>query len=148
MFTIEPPPALRIAGIAARMPRKVPVWLTADDAVPELDRGVHDALEADDRRVVDEDVELAVGALGELHGARPVGLLADVELREDRRAARRRDLGDDLLAELAADVAEHDARALAREQPRLRLALAARGARDQGDLAVEPSHQPLPRRGS
>ena len=59
-------------------------------------------------------------------------------------AAGRGDLARDLLAELAADVAEHDARALLREQPRLGLALPARGARDQRDLAVEPSHQAVP----
>ena len=94
------------------------------------------------RGVVDEDVELAVGALGELDRARPVGSLLTSRCDEQRRAAGLVDLGGDLLAELVADVAEHDARALLREQPRLGLALPARGARDQRDLAVEPSHQP------
>ena len=76
------------------------------------------------------------------------GSLLTSSSREQRLAAGRGDLARDLLAELGADVAEHDARALLREQPRLGLALAARGARDQRDLAGEPAHQPLPSSGS
>ena len=90
---------------------------------------------ADDPGVVDEDVELAERLLGERHRPLPLRFIGDVERHVAGRLAEGR---RDLRAELVAHVAEHDARALGDEEARLRLALSASGARDQGHLAFQP----------
>src|SRR6185369_9805630 len=72
--------------------------------------------------------------------ALPLVLAAHVEVHEDRGVA---DVLGDLLALLVEDVGDDDLRALAREEPRLGLPLAACASGDDGDLAVQPTHSVL-----
>ena len=90
-----------------------------------------------DAGVVVEHVDPAVAPcrlrVHALHARR----VAHVGLVEEALAAFRRRL----LAGLATDVRDANLRALRREQDRGLAPDAARGARDDGDLAVEPAHQ-------
>jgi hypothetical protein len=57
-----------------------------------------------------------------------------------RLAARRSNLGFDLLAFVVENVSEYHGRAFSDEQPRLRGSLSARTSADQRDLAGESAH--------
>ena len=142
MFTIEPPPARRMAGMAVFMPRKTPLAFTFMRA--SQPRRVHgiggDA--AADARVVDEDVELAEGARGLGHRRLPFPLAGDVEARELRLAARPGDLLDDLAPVGLEHVGHDDGGALAREHHRLAPPHAAGPAGDDGYLACESHGRP------
>ena len=74
---------------------------------------------------------------GCLDGARPVTLLADVEVDIGGGVA---DVLGHLLAEVVEHVAQHDLGALAGEDTGFGLTLPARCSGDDGHLAVESSH--------
>src|SRR5262249_96957 len=145
MLTIAPPPRSAMLGITACMPSRHPIWFTsmtrrycsrvieaigAISRMPPLltstPRGPQPSVAAP---------PAAPPALGVLGVGGPTG-------------ARGADGGGGPFAVGVEDVAEHDARALGGEQPRLRLALPARRAGDQRDLAVEPPHQRAAARGA
>src|SRR2546422_7343014 len=72
---IAPPPALRIEGTIARIPRYVPVRLMSI---------TWRRSEAHDARVVDQHGDRAEGVLGGGHRRGPVPVARDVEAGEDR----------------------------------------------------------------
>ena len=123
-----------------------------DDRIPLGLVHVEAHLVAQDARVVDEHVEATERVDGLLHhllGARPRG---DAVVVRGGAAARGGDLVDDLLRRCrvgavavgaSAEVVDDDRRAFGGEQQRVTTADAAPGAGDDGDLAVEQTHDDL-----
>ena len=144
-----PPPRRTIAGTAACVARNIDLRSTADDAIPVFLGRLEQVLARLDPDVVVEDVE-AAPALDRrsdhgdaLAGPRDVGGVGQ------RLAALGADEPDGLLGAVLHLVDAEDARALAGEEDRRRLAVAeARAARagagHDRDLAVEPgAHRPI-----
>src|SRR5258706_5363074 len=84
MLTIAPPPALRIEGTTARVPRYVPVRLMSIHLAPGRQLGLRDYSEVHDARVVDQHGNRAEGILGSGHRCRPALVARDVEAGENR----------------------------------------------------------------
>ena len=131
----------------ARAPQRGNRRLHAEEAAHLVDvhdlevvreRHRFDRTRARDAGVVDQRVEPPEAVLRRGDAALPVRSQPDVERLVDRAVA---DLCGDLGAGLVPHVADHHARALAREQARLRLALPARRARDQHHLAFDAPHR-------
>ena len=92
-------------------------------------------------RVADKDVQRTEPRDCEVDGRLPVVFARHIEMLVQRRVA---EVGRDGGAVVVEDVAEHDTRALRHELTRLGLALAACGAGDERDLALEPAgHRPI-----
>ena len=134
MFTIEPPPrALH------RLDHGLHADVGADEVDPQqaLEGGgvlVDQGPDPVDAGVVHQDVEPAEAVDGRGDHRRPAGHVADVVGQGDRGVAEVGGHGLDLGGE---DVGEHDLGPLGDEEPGLGLALAARRAGDDRDLALE-----------
>lgn len=76
---------------------EVALEVDADDRVPLVLAHREDHPVAQDARVVDQDVELSVGGDGQLHEFSRLFVVGDVSEVGGRPAARRTDLGGDLL---------------------------------------------------
>ena len=87
-------------------------------------------------RVAHERVQAAEPRARRIDGGSPVLLLRHVEMLVPRGVA---DLGGDRGTGVVENVTEHDTRAFGRELARLRLALPARRAGHEHDLAVQPA---------
>src|SRR6266446_1752785 len=116
MLTIAPPPALRIEGTTARVPRYVPVrlmsitWRQAASSVSAITPKCTDA------RVVDQHGNRAEGILGSGHRCRPVLVARDVEAGENRVNTKFVGERSSLLFEYVRD---HNVRALGDEAARV-----------------------------
>src|SRR5690606_28739277 len=125
-------------GVLAAEEHAVQVGLV--DRAPGLERGVFRvvrdglALEPGDAGIVDDDVQPAMGAQDRLGGDAPCLLVAHVHAHRARRFAKRRRDG---AGAGRVDVGDVDRRAFGRERPGDRLADAARGPGDQGNLVLE-----------
>ncbi len=102
-----------------------------------VDRFVFELDDVMDGRVVDEDIDVPEGIDRELERVPPRVLVAHVEMHETCVVT---ELLRERLALIVEDVGDHNLRAFAHEQPCLRLALSARRAGDDGDLAFESAH--------
>ena len=131
MFTIEPPPAARDRGIAARMPRNAPTRFTSSTRRERLERLVLQRVEWMIPALLTSTVS-GPNAASAARPRGPAGSSVDVEVDVARGVA---ELGGERLARLVEDVADTTRAALAHERPRLRGALAARAAGDERDAA-------------
>jgi hypothetical protein len=114
----------------------------ADDLVPALDGLVEEAVEADDPRVVHQDVDPAVARRCDRDRGLPLRRVAYVQRLEVRIASGGHDLGGNGRACLECDVEAQHRGALEREQARVRGALTGRGAGHERDLALDAArHQ-------
>ena len=111
-----------------------------DQPVPFVERGLLDALADEDAGIVHQHVELAELLDRGVHGGGPARLAGDVERDVERLAARRLDLLRRLPAALVEHVADRHLGAGAGHQLGRRAADAARRARQERDLAVQPVH--------
>ena len=114
------------------------------DAVPRRLRGLGGAtvVGREDARVVVEDVQPAEALHGEPHHRLDLVAARDVDLHERGFAAGALDGGDGAGAELLVEVGDDDAGAFTGEQLGGAAPHAVARARDERDLAVEPSHAP------
>src|SRR5438132_215380 len=125
---IAPPPALRIEGTIARIPRYVPVRLMSI---------TWRRSEAHDARVVDQHGDRAEGVLGGGHRRGPVPVARDVEAGEDRVIA---ELVGERPPFLLEYVRDHDVGALSDEAACVAGAHSTGTARDDHRPIIETSH--------
>src|SRR2546426_6739455 len=125
---IAPPPALRIEGTIARIPRYVPVRMMSI---------TWRRSEAHDARVVDQHGDRAEGVLGGGHRRRPVPVARNVEAGEDRLIAELVGERPSLLLEYVRD---HDVRAIGDEAARVASAHSTGTARDNHCPIIETFH--------
>jgi hypothetical protein len=108
--------------------------------VPIGERHVLQPLAQDDAGVVDEDVEAAEPIEGGADRVRPVLLSRDVEVHVERLAAGRFETAHGLTAALVGHVSDRDLAARLHHQACGLGTDAARGTRNEGDLAVQAVH--------
>ena len=140
MLTIEPPPARRIAGTTYLVPRNTPLALTSIIRSQSSEDTSRFTVPYCDARVVDQDVQAAVLAFGEVHGALPVVFAGHVQVDIFDLAAELRDFGLDLPALVIEHVAEDDRCPFVGEQLDLDSALAFGASGYDRNLAFQPSH--------
>ena len=154
MLMIDPPPAVRMAGIAALVPRNTPLALTS------ITRSHSSTVVSSSRpappmpALLTSTSSLPKRFVASRHGLLPGVLAGDVEVHEHALAALGFDRGFDRASLVVQDVTDDDAGALAREQVSLGRAHAPGAAADERDLAGQthggrPAHAlraPGPRR--
>ena len=108
-----------------------------DNAVPLLFRGMLYGNAAVYRSIVHQDVHLTEGFDRLGYRRLPVVSACNIQVHEQRPAARFVDLGFDLLALVLKDVSNHDRGTLLSKQSCLRRALSASGPAYQSNLAFK-----------
>ena len=136
-MTIAPPPALRIEGTIARIPRVRAGQIDIDHLAPGRRLGLGDRSEAHDTGVVDQHGHRAEGVLGGGHRRRPVLVARDVEAGEDRVIAELVGKRPPLLFEYVRD---DDVRALCDEAARVAGTHSTGTARDNHCPIIETFH--------
>ena len=139
---MRPPPPLRMCGTQARQHSATPRMFTSitlrHSATSISSKGLQ-LDRAEDRGVVDQDVDAAEGFDGFRRHAFDFFFIADVDLEpEGLRAGRFGDLGRRHIE--FPHIGDHHRGAVGRETAGERLADAAAGAGDDGDLAFQPVH--------
>ena len=147
MLTMDPPPALRMAGIAAFVPRNTPLELTSmtrshcSSVVSSKGDVARAALHRNaDAGVVDQRVQLTVAFLGQSDDGLPVGFAGNVQVGVGHFVTLGPLVGLHLPAQVIENVSEYDPRALAGEQADLLGAHAASAAANQNYLAINTAH--------
>ena len=110
------------------------------DAVPVGFGGVLNVFADEDARVVEQDVQLAIGGDGGLDGGVPVGFAGDIQVDVGAFVAEFAELGFGLAAGVVQDVADDHFGAFLGEHSGFHSALAARAAADEGNLAFQSCH--------
>ena len=108
--------------------------------MPFVDTRLFDALPEEQAGIVDEDVEPAPPRDRGADRTVPVFFAGNIEVVKDRCRVAPADLAGGFPSALVENVADDNPRSRLDHQPRGFCADAARRARDQGDLAVEPVH--------
>ena len=137
---MDPPPERSIAGTTAFMPRKQPVLVDLDVALPDRVVGLHQRGRLVDPGVVNQAVQ-AAELLGGFDGAGPIGFRGHIVPDEGRS---RPELGSKRLALIVQHVADHHLRTLRYQQACLRGTLATRSAAHEHHLVVEACHVRIP----
>ena len=127
---IDPPPPLRMAGIAVQGAEENPLGVDVEFAVPDVHRGVLDLGGEGDAGIVEQDVQPSLRRHHRVHHLRPVLFRCHVEVEIAGVMALGAQGGRGALAQVVADVGQHDLSALAHEQMR-------RGAAEAHQLALD-----------
>ena len=138
MFTMEPPPDLRIAGMQALVPRNTPSALTCHDPLPGLQVQVLHSVALVDSCVVHQDVEAPEATHDRVHDPLPVLSAGHVQLEEYRLAAGGDYLGGDPFAQVDQHVGQSNAGAPGGEEPGDRGAYSTGRTGHERCLALQP----------
>ena len=142
VFTMEPPPFLRMVRATDFIPRKQPSWLTRKTSSNSSTSMCSTVAEAQDAGVVDQHVDRPEPLVGLLDQRLPGRLVADVVAPEVRRVGSfGAELVGQRLPRLLGDVGDHDLSTLRDEGSRDLGALSLRRPGDDRALAGESVHQ-------
>ena len=147
MLMMEPPPAFRISGMAALVPRKTPLaftsitwshWLSGRASM--VIRSPEASLGAAYARVVHQDIQPAEAGHGGLHGILPVRFTGNVQVDVQALAAGLIDFRLYLRPQVIQDVADDHPGPFSGEHPGFNRTLPPGSAADQSYLSFQSRH--------